>query len=336
MSIEITPSTLEDYIKEVAIPLNSPTVIWGAPGVGKTDIVTQAAAAAGYHCHSIYLPMFEIWDLVGLPVPNAKTGKTDYYPPESIYPNGEKVLLFLDEIAQCSTSMQSMASRIVYERQLGDFKLPDDWIVVLAGNRQEDKAGTTRISSHINNRVTHLNLIVSTEDWTRWALTNDIDIRAIKFIQMREEMLNTFNPDEKINATPRTWEKVSDVIKHVSDKRLLHPTLAGLLGEEVGTAFYGFLDIFENMVDINQIIMNPDLTEVPDDPSTRFAISAALVSKANEENIGRIMKYAARMGDEFEMRTVIDMAQRHKWLTNTREYTQWGINHADLHLAKAA
>ncbi|MBT7307103.1 MAG: AAA domain-containing protein [Gammaproteobacteria bacterium] len=333
MTTEITPSTFESYLKEVTIPLKQPTVVWGQPGIGKTEIIQKAAEAMDYTCHAIYLPQFEPWDLQGLPVP--VNGKTEYYPPLQMYPDNEKVVLFLDEIAQCSTAMQSMASRIVYERKLGDFELPENWVVVLAGNRQEDKAGTTRVSSHINNRVTHLNLVVKGDDWVRWALHNDIDMRAIKFIQMREEMLNTFNPDEKTNATPRTWERVSEIISHTNNKQILHPALVGTLGEEVGTAFYGFLDIFDNMVDINQVIMSPDRTEVPEDPSTLFAVSAALVSKANEENIDRIFTYARRMPEEFQVRTVQDMATRHDWATNTKTYTTWAIDHSDLYLAAA-
>jgi hypothetical protein len=347
MNTMITPQQFRNYIKTVSIPLKMPTVVWGQPGIGKTEIIQQAAKEAGFACHSIYLPQFDPWDLVGLPVP--VDGKTVYYPPKQLYPDADNVILFLDEIAQCSTQMQSMASRIVYERKLGDYELPENWVVILAGNRQEDKAGTTRVSSHINNRVSHLNLEISQDDWIKWALQNDIDMRAIKFVEMSPSVgadnseehntgvLNRFNPDEKINATPRTWEKASDVVKTVTDKSLLHPALVGLLGEEIGTAFFGFLDIFDKMVDINNIIMNPDRAEIPDDPSTLFAVSAALVGKANEENIGRVFTYLNRpeMPEEFQVRTIQDLAMRETWLSKTREYTQWCIDHQDIYLATA-
>jgi hypothetical protein len=166
----------------------------------------------------------------------------------------------------------------------------------------------------------------------KWALSRDLPTELIAFIRFRPELLHDFKPtNDMINSPcPRTVASVGQMMKKGLPHELEYPLIAGAAGEGFATEFMAFLNIYRNLPNPDLIILSPDTVEVPEDPSTLYALSGALVKKAGPQNFTNIIKYVNRMPAEFSVLTVKDAVNRDKSLTNTRSFIEWAVEHSDV------
>ena len=114
-------------------------MIWGAPGIGKSQTVAEVAREAKIELIDLRLSQLAPTDLRGLPVADHKERTARWYPPEFL-PRGGQGILFLDELNMAPPAMQGIAQQLVLDRQVGSYTLPKGWHVWAAGNRLEDGA----------------------------------------------------------------------------------------------------------------------------------------------------------------------------------------------------
>jgi len=157
--LSLTPSELARYLTALVtaeLPLS--TMIWGPPGVGKSSVVAQVAAAHGLEFVDVRLSQLAPTDLRGLPVAQETSGGqgvSRWYPPEFL-PTGGRGILFLDEVNMAPPTMQGMAQQLILDRRVGSYELPDGWFVWAAGNRKEDRASVFDMPAPLANRFLHL------------------------------------------------------------------------------------------------------------------------------------------------------------------------------------
>jgi hypothetical protein len=143
----------------IAVAARVPTLLWGAPGTGKTSAVRAMANAIGWPCETVIAAIREPSDFAGLPV--VSMGDVHMAPPrwaQRLAAAGHG-LLFLDEISTAPPAVQAALLRVVLERVVGDLDLPDGVVVVAAANPPEQAADGWDLSAPLANRFCHL-------DWT--------------------------------------------------------------------------------------------------------------------------------------------------------------------------
>src|ERR687895_432941 len=141
------------------------------PGVGKSDIVYQAAREAGLPCRSLLGTQIAPEDVSG--IPRIVGERSVFCPPRMLLPeSAEPFCLFLDELPACAPDVQKSFYSLLLERRLGEHELPRGTWVVAAGNRQQDRALVRSLSSALINRVSILNVRVDTQEWLDWAMVN--------------------------------------------------------------------------------------------------------------------------------------------------------------------
>ena len=69
-------------------------------------------------------------------------------------------------------SVQAAAYQLILNRRVGTYKLPDNVMIVAAGNREADKGVTYRMPAPLANRFIHLELAVNFDDWFQWSVAN--------------------------------------------------------------------------------------------------------------------------------------------------------------------
>ena len=157
----MTPTGLIDFLYTLAAkPLPLSVMIWGAPGIGKSSIVAQVAAAHGLPCIDLRLSQLAPADLRGLPVADHEQGVARLLPPEFL-PRSGSGILFLDEINLAPPALQVVAKQLVLDRRVGSYTLPEGWLVWAAGNRKEDRAAVFDMPAPLANRFLHLQVAVS-------------------------------------------------------------------------------------------------------------------------------------------------------------------------------
>ena len=157
-----------------------PLFLWGPPGVGKSDVISQITQELGGYMIDLRLGQMEPTDIRGIPFYNKDSGKMDWAPPVEL-PDEETasqypiVVLFLDEMNSAPASVQSAAYQLILNRRIGQYKLPDNVVMVAAGNRESDKGVTFRMPTPLANRFVHQEMRVDFPSWQEWAVENKIN-----------------------------------------------------------------------------------------------------------------------------------------------------------------
>jgi MoxR-like ATPase len=223
----VTLSQARDLIRclshEQSVLLLSP------PGVGKSDVVRQAAAAEGLECKSLLGTQIAPEDVSG--VPRIVGERSVFCPPRVLLPeNAGKFCLFLDELPACAPDVQKAFYSLLLERRIGEYLLPEGTWVVAAGNRAEDKALVRTISSALVNRVLILNVRIDVPEWLAWAAANKVREDVVKFIEANPEALLRPVPDKAVPfSTPRAWASLARALDLVGTRGQLTAPLVRAL-----------------------------------------------------------------------------------------------------------
>ena len=328
MQTYIKPSELKSKL-ETLISINKPAFIWGASGIGKSEIISKVAEKLDYNLIDVRVSLLDPVDLRG--VPSVENGVTKWNPPVFLpRENDKQSILFLDELPHGSPSVQNALFQLIRDRQIGEYKLPDSTIILAAGNRVSDRVGANKINGALANRFVHLSLEADVNDWVNWGQSEgNIDPNVIAFIRYRPELLFDFNKDSVAWASPRSWESVSDIVKADSNGMVVNAQdqslIGGTVGESVAVEFCAFMGMVNSLPDVSEIIKNPETYEVSEDPSVLYALTGALASRADASNFDAIITYMTReeMSNEFAVLCVKDAITRSPKLTKTKTYVDF-------------
>ncbi|MFA5024275.1 MAG: AAA family ATPase [Patescibacteria group bacterium] len=247
---------VKDSIKQ-----NTPIMLWGPPGIGKSSLIHQIAEELGRNVLDLRLAQLEPTDLRGVPMPDTKIGRARWYLPafwpnraeeditrevEKTDKNGKKTveieivtkkgccpegsgIVFLDEIEKAPISVKNASLQLVLDRAIGTYVLPDDWAIVCAGNREEDGCFSAPLGSALSNRMIHLDIEADVDAWAMWARDNDVLEDVIGFLHFKPELLYK-QTEEHAFPTPRSWvmaSKLSENSKNVKEQKELISAAVG-------------------------------------------------------------------------------------------------------------
>lgn len=258
---------------------HTPLMLWGAPGVGKSALVAQAARACGVPMIDLRLSQLEPSDLRGMPY--QKDGQVEWAIP-SMLPDairhGARGVLFLDEINAALPQVAAAAYQLILDRRLGDYLLPAGWAILAAGNRLGDRGVTYAMPAPLANRFMHVELEPSLEDWLLWADASGVDVRLQGFLRQRPDFLHVFPQQANVHAfpSPRSWVFADRALrKFAADAELLEPALIACVGEVAGLLLMAYLARPELDLDA---LLRMDSPLLPDYADARWAVlDAALV-----------------------------------------------------------
>ena len=275
--MSLTPHELETYLSAlVRGELKIATMIWGPPGVGKSSVVSQIAAAHGLGFVDVRLSQLAPTDLRGLPVPEADgkgSGLSRWYPPEFL-PREGRGILFLDEVNMAPPTMQGMAQQLILDRKVGSYELPDGWFVWAAGNRKEDRASVFDMPAPLANRFLHLTVRSDFDSWRSYALGRGLHEHIIAFLTFRPELLHRLDPAQPAWPSPRAWEMASQLHRAGLDT-------SPAIGEAAGAEFSAFVRLFEQLPDLGEVLSGGGTgLKLPDEPSVRYAAVVGLAARA--------------------------------------------------------
>jgi hypothetical protein len=323
--------------------LHTPVMLWGPPGVGKSQIVQQIAAGHNARVIDVRLSQMEPSDLRGIPM---RVGDLVEWAIPSMLPNaerhGETGILFLDEITSAPPSVSAAAYQLILDRSLGEYRVPPGWAIFAAGNRQGDRGVTYTMPSPLANRFSHFEVDINLDDWVAWAYANGIDDRIIAFLRFRPEKLFEFDPAHNPVAfpTPRSWEFANHALQKFEEQPdLLTETLQSCVGPATGIELRAYIDNLTNMPDLDEIVEGKSLS-VPGEVDLQYAVATALVGRAIRERgtdnaatvIGNILNYAAQFPEkEMGVMMVSDLNRAlGEEMFSVPEFDQWAESIAEL------
>ena len=316
---------------------HTPVMMWGPPGIGKSQMVAQVAEHQGVSIIDIRLSQMEPSDLRGIPF--RIEDRVEWAVP-SMLPDkkrhGAQGILFLDEITSAPPSVSAAAYQLILDRRLGDYRVPAGWAIFAAGNRQGDRGVTYSMPAPLANRFSHFEVDTHLDDWVAWAFKHSIDERIIAFVRFRPELLFDFDPAVNPVAfpSPRSWEYCHRALKKFMDTPdLLLGSLQACVGQAAGIELKAFIDNLDNMPDIEAIVRG-EKASVPKEIDLQYAVATALAkgSKDAQATFGHILDYAQRMPQrEMGVMLVSDMHRAiGQDLFSTPQFSQWANSIADV------
>jgi hypothetical protein len=273
------------------------TVSWmlhGRPGIGKTEVVQQLAREAGARLHDLRLTAIEPSDLRGLPFYDHAGGRTVWYPPEDLPAGDGPAILFLDELTAAAPSLQPTVYGLLQERRVGGYRLPEDTFVVAAGNGVEDGAVAYEMGTALSDRVVHLAVRAEAGDWlTGYAVPQGLHPAVTAFIRTRPDLLDTTEAALRdglpIACTPRSWARVSAILRAVPERALCEVMIAGTVGDGPAAEFALVAAEVAATVEADALLAARGAERVAMYPSGLHGLTAlayALVGLADRGNMG--------------------------------------------------
>lgn len=239
-----------------------PIFLWGPPGIGKSEIVREATEELGGYLIDLRLSQYDPTDLRGIPYYNKDKNCMSWSPSEEL-PTDEfaaqypLVVIFFEELNSAPPSVQAATYQLILDRRIGQRKLPDNVVMIAAGNRDSDRGVTYRMPAPLANRFTHLDLGVDFDSWEEWALNNKIHKDIVGYLSFSKKDLFDFDPKSSSRAfpTPRSWTFVSEFLEDEdTDSQTLMNLISGTVGEGLAVKFMAHRKIASRLPDPKDVL----------------------------------------------------------------------------------
>lgn len=315
-------------------------MLWGPPGVGKSQGVKEMAKVISEKTGKktvvtdVRLLLFNPVDLRGIPTSNQDRTLAVWLKPQifQMDPSPEILnILFLDELSAAPQSVQAAAYQITLDRRVGEHSLPDNCIVLAAGNRVTDRSVATKMPKALANRLMHIEIEGSFASWLDWAERSGVNKSVVDYLKDNRTHLFGFNPtsDSLAFPTPRSWEMVSGIINDTGlSIEEAYPMIAGLVGPSVADSFVSFAQ--NNMTfDVEGIFKGYEI-RVPKRPDEIYKVVSEMsaiveVYLSNEDYINNSIHYATTLPSEYanllftKYESILDKRMKNI-LSSNREY----------------
>lgn len=279
-----------------------PVMIWGPGGIGKSEIIEQICNSMNGLLYDVRLSQCEPTDIRGVPYYNKELGKMCWAPPVEL-PDEESckgydvVFLFLDELVSALPSVQAASYQLIRNRRIGTYKLPDNVVIIAAGNREKDNGVVYKMPAPLANRFIHFEVRADFDTWLEWAATTGTHRDVLSFLSWSKDSLFDFDPKSSYRsfATPRSWDFVSSVLheEKSTTQADLYNIISGSVGDGMALKFKSYREIASDLPDIRGI-MNGSITELKNkDISIMYSLLMSLSIELRD-----LYKEASKNGTE--------------------------------------
>ena len=285
----VSPNSAKASIKHAMLK-KRPLFLWGPPGIGKSDIVRQITDSfTNSYLIDIRLSLWEPTDIKGIPYFDSNSGTMVWgapseLPTQEFAAQYDTIVLFLDEMNSAAPSVQAAAYQLILNRRVGTYKLPDNVVIVAAGNREADKGVTYRMPAPLANRFIHLELAVNFDDWFSWAVDNKIHTDVVGYLTFAKKDLYDFDPKSPSRsfATPRSWSFVSELLEDGIDDTTTTDLVAGAVGEGLAVKFMAHRKVASSMPNPTDILLGKVKEMKTKEISAMYSLTVSLCYELKE------------------------------------------------------
>ena len=302
-----------------ALKIKRPIFLWGGPGIGKSDVIHQIAKTIDAKVIDIRLSLWEPTDIKGIPYYNSKENNMVWasppeLPTEQMAKKHKNIVLFLDEMNSAAPSVQAAAYQLILNRRVGQYELPDNVLIVAAGNREADKGVVYRMPAPLANRFVHLEMKPEFDDWFEWAVANNISKDVVGYLTFSKKDLYDFDPrsPSRSFATPRSWSFVSELLSDDLDENTVTDLVSGAVGEGLAVKFMAHRKVASQLPNPSEILEGK-ITELKSkEISAMYSLTVSLCYELKEANDkkdkkfnDKVNKFLRFMMDNFDTELVV-------------------------------
>lgn len=245
----------------------------GKAGIGKTECIAGLCKELGIGFRELRLVTMNETDLLGIPDYVERVGedgrkyRTTTFASNDMLPiasrDGERGILCLDEITSATKTIRAAAYQLLEEkRALGNYKLPEKWLVVALGNGPDDGGVFQGMEHTITSRCRCFYVEPELESWKQWAFAHGVNSTVVAFVTFAPEYLHRFPEDMEsvqVFPSPRSWASLSRKLNDREKRGNIDPAMIGIyagaeVGREVAAKFAAFYKYNKDSLNVQDIM----------------------------------------------------------------------------------
>ncbi len=314
---------------------NRPVLVVGAPGIGKSDVVTQLAKKMKADFLIMHPVVSDPTDIKGMPCVIGEEAMWIPFGDLKAMMTAKKLLIvFLDDLGQAPPMVQAAFMQLLLLREINGQKISPHVVFVSATNGKEHMAGVSGILEPVKSRfATIVHLECDAVAWIDWATKTGINHKMVQFIRKQPQMLLQFEAtSDMVNTpSPRTVVFASEALDYDLPADIERIAVQGAVGEGFAIDLYAFLSVYDELPDIDMALRHPSRIDMPTSASANLAFAGALGYYANDDNIKNIMKLIKRFKSPEYGSQALTMAQnRNKKIRHNRVVIEWLTENHDI------
>jgi hypothetical protein len=296
------------------------------PGRGKTttieSVVPRIAAQTGKNLGIVVVsaPNLQPGDTVGFGIPRHNgdgTADMVFTRPFFFTTEEGKLLeeydggvLFLDEMDKADVDVKKVVGEMALSGRCGPHKLPEGWVVWMAGNRQGDRSGSTKELDHLINRRFEIDITDDIQGWEQWAIKNNVHHSIIAFAVSNPQIVFPDGAPEKQGpfCTPRSLVAVGEVLYTLGgntgnlpvDTDAVEVAAAGI-GQAAAAQLFATIRLEQELPAIQTILNNPGAAKIPGAPDAQMLVCYKLASLTDKSNLSAFITYIERLPADFSV-----------------------------------
>ena len=323
----LRPSELSQVLA-LLVEARQPVLVWGPPGAAKSQIAQQVAAATNRQYVDVRALLLDPVDLRGIPWRDTDD-RTRWAPPAFLPPPDDtgRWLINLEELPSAVPMVQAALYQLVLDRKVGEYELPEGASLIACGNRETDRGVVHRMPTPLASRFIHLEIRVDVEDWLAWGAGHGIVSEILFFLTYQPDLLHRFDPQstEKAFPCPRTWEAVSNIVKHRNglDPAAERAIFRGAVGEAAAVEFSAFLNVWRELPHPRAVLNDPVNAAIPENASALMALCGSLYRLATDVTMDAIVTFAERLRREVGESLVAACVRRDPALQRSPAFIRW-------------
>ncbi len=332
------PMHLQQYA-EAMIRDGDPFCVTGRPGIGKTDIIMNAAAAADCEAMICHPVVDDPIDYKGLP--SLVDNQAEFLPYgnlRAMMEASEPTLVFFDDLGQAPEAVQKALMQLLLSRTINGHRISGHIRFAAATNGKEHKSGVSGLLEPVKSRFDGIvELEFHLDDWKQWAFNHGVPAIVIAFADFRPSLMYDWKPTKDMvnSPQPRTMAKLGKRVERNLPEAIREDAYRGAIGD-AGSEFYAFEAMANELPSPEAIFKDPANAQLParDKPDVCYAVAGMLAQHATEDNISALFTYLDRwdnaMLSEYAVVCFKNLMMRDRELVKGREAMQWAARHRSL------
>jgi hypothetical protein len=300
----------------------------GDPGSGKTSAVRQVAQEEGLGYDDMIVAQWDPGELGGFPKMDPNRDDVPRARPSWMPPlDSDWNVFLLDELPQAQLSQLNIAAQLIQERRVGRHHLPEKTILIATGNPQENRAGTTKMPSHLRDRLTYVYVKTDAKQWCQWAAAEGYHPAVIGYIKSQPDNLTEFDAAAEVANTARSWSKVDETVRMFGcdpDSDLMFAQINGSVN--CATDVVTYIRLWKTLPPIELILSDPMGAPLPpkDQVHLAYSLSGSIATAMDVNNFDACLAYLNRLGSrELTGFAIFAGKERNKQLNSHPSVVKW-------------
>jgi|SRR5579859_4897957 len=336
------------YKARISVDLRS------SPGVGKSETLEAApgiiAKATGIDMGSVTVqgPLLTPQDAIGYLIPkiNGELAESLYTEPNWFKTDAKKRLaeyeggvVIVEEADKADIDVKKILGEAALSSRVGPHRLPPGWVVWMAGNRAEDRSGSTKELDHLINRQMRIDITPDVGSWTNWAITRGVLPLTVAWANTNPQIVFECRVPEKQGpwCTPRSlvradryMQVVGEGTDTVPDDPVTLEEVTGMIGGAAAASLFAHVRLDREMPHFDEIVRAPEKVKVPTKADAQMLVCYNLAHRVELDTADAVIKYVERLPKEFTVTFMTASVKRNARLIEASGFNNWVSQNASL------